>query len=474
MKMWTFSLKWITAHRPEAILFVLFLIYCLYFTVTSFFRFDNFHTGRFDLGNMDQTVWNTINGKIFQASNDNGIVISRLSSHADFMLILLAPSYLLWGNPKMLLLIQTFIVGVGVFFVYAIAKSIIENNKIALAFAFTYLINPAIQRTNLYDFHAITLATTFLFGTYYFYLKKNYKYFVLFALLSALCKEQVWLIIAFFGILLFIQQKKRLLGIIIFLVSIGFFYFIIWYAIPQISGSQHFALSYYSEFGESPIKIVMTVLLSPQKIINIIFQKDRIDYLIQLFSPHGYLSLLSPISLLFATPDFLINLLSSKQLFRELYYQYTASISPFVFIAAIQSIAFIKKKIPHMPSTLFILYLLTTSLFTAYFYGPLPGAAKQDVEMFTNPIKDKEFINKYLADIPKKYSIAATNNVGSHISQREKVYVLPLGIDAADMAILLRIGSEEKPMIQKLKNNSNYELVIEKGEFFVFKKKTIR
>jgi len=472
--MWLFSLKWITAHGHEIILFTLFLAYCLYFTITSFFRFDNFHAGRLDLGNMVQTVWNTMQGRIFLFTNPDGTTtISRLAFHADFLLVFLSPLYAIWPHPKMLLLIQTFVVGAGAFFVYAIGKSIIKNKNIALAFAFTYLLNPAIQRTNLYDFHAVTLATTFLLGTYYFYLKKNYKYFAIFALLSALCKEQIWLIIALFGILLFIQQKKRLLGVIVFLVSIGIFYFLIWYAIPKTLGSQHFALSYYSDFGDSPSKVILTVLLSPQKILSIILQPNRIDYLIQLFSPHGYLSLLSPVFLLFTIPDLLINLLSSKQLFRELYYQYTANISPFIFIAAIQSIALIKKKIPSMPSALFIFYLLIASLSTAYLYGPLPGAVKQDVEMFTKPIKNQEFISQYLAGIPEKYSIAATNNVGSHVSQREKIYVLPSGIDTADMVIFLRIGSEEKPLVQKMKNNPNYELTLEKGEFIVFEKKGV-
>ena len=469
----TVSLKWIVSHRHEVALFLLFAIYCFYFTTTSFLRFDNFHTGRFDLGNMDQAVWNTINGRIFQASNSNGVIISRLSAHADFMLILLSPFYLVWSHPKMLLLIQTLVVGAGAFFVYAIGKSIIKNKNIALVFAFTYLLNPAVQRTNLYDFHAVTLATTFLLGTYYFYLKKNYKYFTLFALLSALCKEQVWLIIALFGILLFIQQKKRLFGAIVFLASIGIFYFLIWYAIPQALGSQHFALAYYSDFGDSPSKVILTVLLSPQKILGIIFQPNRINYLIQLFSPHGYLSFLSPVYLIFAVPDLLINLLSSKQLFRELYYQYTANISPFIFIAAIHSVVLIKKRVPIIPSAFFIFYLLINSLIASYLYGPLPGTVRQDVKMYTYPIKNQKFISDYLAGIPKRYSVAVTNNVGSHVSQREQVFVIPSGVETADMVIFLRIGSNERKLIQKLKYNPNYELTIEKGEFVVFKKRVI-
>lgn len=465
-------MKWISVHRYEIFLFVLFLVYCLYFTFVSFLRFDNFHTGRFDLGNMDQAVWNTINGRIFQTSTDNGIIISRLFAHADFMLILLSPLYLLWSHAKMLLLLQVLVVGSGSFFVYAIAKNILKNKNIALTLAFAYLLNPAIERANLYDFHAVTLATTLLLGTYYFYLKKNYKYFVLFALLAGLCKEQIWLIISLFGISLFIQQKKRLFGAIVFLASIGIFLFLIWYAIPHVRGSQHFALSYYSDFGDSPTSIILTALLSPQKILNIIFQPNRIHYLIQLFSPQGFLSLLSPLNLVFAIPDLLINLLSSRQLFRELYYHYTAAISPFIFIASIQSIALIRKRIPKIRPAFIVLYLLIASFSAAYLYGPLPGAVSQDVEIFTD-IKNKEFINKYLDTIPSQYSIAATNNVGSHVSQREKISVLPFGIDTADIVIILRLRSEERRMLEKIKNNPNYELVVEKGEFFVFKKKTI-
>lgn len=471
MKLRLSYFKWITAHKHEVILFILFLVYCLYFTITSFFRFDNFHTGRLDLGNMDQTVWNTINGRIFQTSDPNGEIISRLSVHADFLLIILSPFYLIWSHPKMLLLLQTLIVGAGAFFVFAIGQNIIKNKNIALVLAFTYVLNPAVQRTNLYDFHAVTIATTFLLGTYYFYIKKNYKYFTLFAILSGLSKEQVWAVIALFGIFLFVKQKKRLFGTIVFLVSVGIFYFLIWHIIPQASGLQHFALSYYSDFGESPTKVVLNILLSPHKILDIFLQPHRINYLIQLFSPHGFLSLLSPTFLVFALPDLLINLLSNKQLFRELYYHYTATISPFIFIATIQSIALIKKKSSSIPVWFFIVYLIIASLLTAYLYGPMPGTVRQDVEMYTKPIKDQEFIIKYLATIPEKYRIASTNNVGSHVSKRQNISVIPKGVDVADMIIFLRIGGREKDLIKKLKNNPKYELIIEKGEFVVFKKK---
>jgi uncharacterized membrane protein len=55
---------------------------------------------------MDQTVWNTIHGRIFQLTDPNGTTnISRLAFHADLILVLISPLYLIWSSPEMLLLI---------------------------------------------------------------------------------------------------------------------------------------------------------------------------------------------------------------------------------------------------------------------------------------------------------------------------------------------------------------------------------
>lgn len=463
-------IKWVKTHKHETILIVLYIVYFIYFNISSFLRYDNFITGRFDLGNMVQTVWNTINGRIFSFTNPYGTaIISRLAFHADFILILLAPFYAVWPHPYSLLFIQTTIVGAGSFFVFLIAKEILKNKNIALTFAFAYLLNPAVERTNLYDFHAVALATTFLLITFYFYLKKKYKYFIIFAVLSAICKEQIWVIISLFGILLFFQQKKRLLGSAIFIIPVIIFYILIWHMIPSALGSQHFALSYYSDFGDSPAGIINSVLLSPHKILSIVLQPDRVQYLIQIFSPLGFLSLLSPFFLLFMLPDLLINLLSSNQLFRELYYHYTAVISPFLFIAAIQTIHMLKKRFPKISINLFIYYLLAASLCASYFYGPLPGAYNADLDMFTNPIPNKNFINEYLSRIPAQYSVSATNIAGSHLAQRQKIYNVPLGINEADFIVLLRIGDPEKDIIKKI-NTQNYALIVNKDNFRVYKK----
>ncbi len=480
---WMKRVEALILRKPyETIVFVAASIYTFYFSRVTFLRYDNYFTGRFDLGNMVQTVWNTMHGKIFLLTNPDGVdQVSRLAFHADFILILLAPFYMMWTDPRTLLFIQTIILAGGAFFVYYIARYVLKNNPVALTFALVYLANPLVQRTNLYDFHAVTLATTFFLGTFYFYIKKNYVYFFIFAILAAICKEQLWLIIALFGIAIFFHHKKRVIGTVVVSFAIGMFYYLFWHAIPDARGGEHFAISYLSEFGDSPTQIIKSFMLEPHKIYTVINEEARITFLKQLLSPLGYLSLLFPFTLIFAGPDLMISLLSNNTQLHQIYYQYTATITPFLFVSAIYGVWVIRKFLPRIPTVLFIIYLLYQTLNAAASFGPLPGSKKPDIAMIIHPLPDKDFINNYVHTLPADVSVTATNNLGSHLSQRDEIFTVPLGVGKSDKVLVLLdpLGGEkpqknEKEFVAKVKSNPEYILEVERGNFFVFSKRSIR
>jgi len=475
-------MKFLKKYKYGIILGILICIYVAYFTTASFLKYDNFYAGRYDLGNMDQTVWNTLQGRIFQTSDDNGLTVSRLSAHADFILILLSPFYLLWNDPKTLLLLQTIILALGAVFVYLIAKEIIKNKNLALLFGFLFLMNPLLQYTNLYDFHAVTLATTFLLAAFYFLIKRKYSLLTFFLIAAGICKEQVWVITAVFGFPLLFQKSKKIkfLGTAIIIVSLLVFYYLVSYFIPQALGRQHFALAYYSDFGSSPIQIIKNIIFSPLKTLALITEASRLKYMTALFIPLGFLSILSPISLIFAIPDLLINLLSNNSGLRQIYYQYSATITPFIFISAIYAVNQILKLFPKISKKYIYAYLLIFTLSSAYFFGPLPGAKNPSVEMFIHPQKNKVMIDSYLSKIPEKYSVAATNNLGAHLSHRQTIYTIPIGIGKADVVVLLLNDKfaqpspkEQKNLANNLKQDKNYVEVFEKDDFIIFKKQGI-
>ncbi len=372
----TQATTWVTQHWQELSVGVLGLIYSAYFTTASFLRYENFYTGRFDLGNMDQVVWNTAHGRIFQFTNPDGItIISRLAFHADFLLILLSPFYFLWQDPRMLLLLQTLIVACGGIFVFLIANQILKNKTFALVFATAFFLNPSVEHANLYDFHAVVLATTFFLGAYYFLIKKKWFLYVIFLFLAALTKEQVWIITALFGILTIFKGKK-ILGFFITAISAAAFGYIFFYAIPHARGGAHFALSYYADLGSSPMQILTNILIHPMKVLSIVFTREKMYYLMQLFLPVGFLSFFAPLYLIFALPDLGINLLSNNAQFHQIYFQYTAVITPFVFIAAIYGVFSIQKRFLRITKEKIMMYLLCTTLLSAYFFGPVARSKK--------------------------------------------------------------------------------------------------
>lgn len=464
-------------HKYEICLLIFITLYILYFTTASFLKQDNFYTARFDLGNMDQAVWNTIHGRIFQITDSAGTEItSRLAFHADFILILLSPLYLIWESPKMLLLVQTIVLSIGAVFVYLIAKVILKNKSLSLVFAFSYLLNPALNWINLYDFHPVALSTTFLLAAFYFLIKKKYLPMLLFLFLAGICKEQIWTINFLFGLYVLFIHKNRLLGLAISSISVAFFYLLMWKIIPQVRAEDHFALRFYSDYGESPTDIIKNILFSPNKVIETILRPDRLEFIKQLFLPLGYLSLLSPLFLIFAAPDLMIDLLSSRGSFHQIYYQYTATITPFIFISAIYGTSKLYLNIPQInPKTISVIILLFTFI-SAYSFGPLIFAKTPNDAMFREPHKNSSAIRTYLRSIPQDLTLSTTNDLGAHLSHRERIFTVPFATESANMVLFLIKDDEERNPIplydiyNRIGKNPNYKLIYNLDNFYVYKR----
>jgi uncharacterized membrane protein len=486
-------INFIKKYKYEIALGIFILIYVLYFSVASLLRYSNFYTGRFDLGNMDQAVWNTIHGRIFQITDPNGTAtISRLAFHADFILILISPLYLIWSNPQMLLLLQTVVLALGAVFVFLIANNLLRSKNLALTFSTIYLLYPPLQFSNLYDFHAIALATTLLLATFYFYLRKRYLLFLIFAILTGLTKEEVWAIISLFGLAIVfritLENKLKLkfsrhqileiiFGLSIFLTSAFLCYLLIWKFIPLVKGGEHFALAYYSDFGGNASDISKNIFLMPLKTISILTSPQNLRYLFEMLLPFGFTSLIAPITLIFAAPDLLINLLGTNSGFHEIYYQYTAAITPFLVISSIYAVVFLRKLFPKINARIIIAYLLGATLVSVYLYGPLPGTVHASIAMFKNQLANKQIIDNFLSNIPTRYSIAATNNLGSHLSRRRNIYTIPVGIDKADVILFLLNDvfaqpslSAQKDMVKQMSNDKNYIQIYKNGDFVAFEK----
>ena len=452
--------------NPYLVIVSLFaILYFLYFAFFSILRHDAFLSGRFDLGNMSQTVWNTSQGRFFTLTNPDGVEnVSRLAVHSDFILVFFTPLYFLWSDPRVLLIVQSLILAIGGIFIFLLAKYILKNNRISLILAISFYFNFWVHEQNIFDFHAVTLATTFLLATFYFLLKKRYFFFSLFLFLSVITKENVFLVASLFGIYLFLKEEKKIIGTLLFGFSLFAFYYLSSIAIPLARGEAHFALSNYSYLGSTFLEILINLFTKPQLIFSQIFNFSSLKYIHEILLSTGYLAILSPFYLFFALPDMAIYLLSQNYEYRSHQYHFGALIVPFVYIASIHGISKIVKKFGKSNIKIIFYYILVATAITTYYYSPLPGMKNFDAIPFSK--KMSQSVKNYLYLIPSESSVSASNSIGAHLSHREKIYVVPRGMNIAEYIIFYN----EKPEIVSQIDTNNYRLIISENNFLLYKR----
>lgn len=453
------------------------LLYSSFFSYFSIDRHNNFYSGRFDLGNMDQTIWNTLHGRIFMFTNpDSTENVSRLVFHADFILILLTPFYVLWSDPRILLIIQSIVISFGAFFIYFLSNEVVKKRSISLIFAAGYLMNPFLQRMNIYDFHAVALATTFLLGSFYFLYTKKWFWGVIFLILSVLSKENIYIIAFFIGAYLFISGKNKRLGLVISFVSLFSFVLIMKVFIPNLRGANHFAFKFLSNFGNSTEDVIVSLVTNPLEAVKTALQNRGDLYLFRMLLPVGFTSLLALPYLLFASADITKNVLASNSNFRDIYYQYWAEIIPFVYISAMFAVSFLLRKFKRFSVFAVCVYLVFFSSLSWWLYSPLPGAKRANVANFRNTVPEKNEILQAVSQIPQDKSVSTTNNLGAHLSQRENLYTVPLGQNSADYVLYYlkrntREYETEYAEVRKKMDDQKYILYFKTGDFYAFKKK---
>src|SRR6266536_1913020 len=324
------------------------LLFAGYFIFYLTGRHDAYITSAEDLGIMDQAIWSTLHGHLFHQTICNIVSdtncysfngISRFAIHFEPILFLISLSYVIWPNPKTLLVIQSLVVASGAFPAFWLARLRLRNELAAVLIALVYLLYPAQQQATFFDFHAVTFTASLLLFTLYFMYTRRTIWLFVFAILSMACKEEIPLVIAFFGLWSIIFQQRWRSGLGLVLLSIGWVGVALW-AYRHFSPTGHPLLaSRYAYLGNGPVEIIRNILLHPRSLIyQHVLEHYHRQYLSILLAPVGYLPLLAPWILVLAVPSIAINLFSSDPNQYLGIFQYNAEIVPVLIFATIEAI----------------------------------------------------------------------------------------------------------------------------------------
>ena len=458
------------------ILCVFVIAYIIVYGYTCFRKYETFSYYDFDLAIYNQVTWNTLHGDFMYSSirenvyNMDGVnkrVGIYFKDHAPVILLFFLPIYAVFQTPLTLLMLQTIFLAAAAIPLFLLARRELHGGW-GLVFGLVYLIYPAVGYINLFEFHPLCFAPFFLLFAFYFYRIDRFRPFIIFLALAMFCKEEVAITVFMFGIYVLIDRaRKKDISAnkrwIITPAVMGIFWALLTYKIlaPMFNEKGYIYTDLFKEMGGSFGGIVKKTLTDPVYTLKHIFkiQKPMLNrplYLLKLFLPIGFLSLLSPLTLLITLPQLFLYLASSKAATSTIYFQYTGAVIPVLFISAVMGVRFLSSRIrpgKYWPAGAAAVLILGTV--TSIVWGPQFRLFDKDWDytgantlwaynrIYSSDSRDD--MRQHMADlIPPDASVVTSFRFLDKLSSRRHIYSLHYIFLGREMITQIKYATPEK------------------------------
>lgn len=437
-------------------------------------RYATYRADGFDLGNMDQAAWNTLHGHPFRFTNrgdDWHGPPTRLGVHVEPIFLLLAPLYLLHSGPTTLIVLQAVALALGALPLFLLSlRRLPAVPLLGTAFVAAYLLTPEILGEALWDFHPVALATPLILLALWALETRRTVAFVLALVLAAICKEDVALSFVLLGLLIALVQRRYRLGLTTALLSALWVALCFGVILPHfnqgVRGGNNFWYR-YSWLGNNAGDAVHNILRDPLLPFTVVLSQGRLGYLALLLRTMGGFGIFAPALALATLPELAVNLLSTHTDQFSGFYQYNAVLLAYLAAGAVFGAAWLYdarlrhergvpllavprvqrgqpgtyltagvalvtcgwerllRRVPLAPRWIaptMMLWLVVTGGWNLY-------AARFVVQPFwdagTTPFAGATRIDALLASIPANASVAATDTLDPHLSDRYTLYLMP-------------------------------------------------
>ena len=464
-KVWVFCL-WDGLNRWKNIGVVLGLAAFSVWSLgsVSVARYESFCSG-FDLAIFDQAVWNTLHGKFLWSSIKGHACL--LGDHMSPILLFYVPGMAIWEDARALLWMQACVLGLNGFLIYWLCAQQWKQSPLNWAFPLAYFLYLPVRNVAQFEFHPEILADTFIFLLFLSLAAGKRVRFIACLIGLVLCKETFWALAFFLGGFLFLFGKEagkssfpaRQWGAMLAIISPLAFWMEIHFVIPWMSGKPYPYTGNYAGGN-------LTTLLGNA------FSLSSLGYLIKIFAPLGFVSLLCPKITFLTGFGLLQNLFSRNPATHSIFFQYTIGLTPFVFIAAIHGARRFAE--PRAQARWAIWLLVWSFLFAGVsdHYRCMVYQAQRTPRL--------EKIENYLAKIPSQTVVRTNEFFATHLSHRPYLYVPDDGNfwpfeKAAErgqekIAVLGKgFGSGVSEVNFRFLRGHGYEMVLEEDGLYVMK-----
>ncbi|HXG75240.1 MAG TPA: DUF2079 domain-containing protein [Gaiellaceae bacterium] len=393
-----------------------------------------FRLGRFDLGNMVQAVWSTLEGRPLEMTyGATGEQITRLGVHVDPFLALLSPLWALWPSPLALALAQVAAVGLGALPVYWLARRHLASETLATLAALAYLANPWVAWNAVTAVHPVSFGMPLLLFAVWFLDTNRLGWFAACAVLAASTGELMALAVAALGLWHAFRPAGRWTGLAIGASGLAWTLVAVYVVVPAFSGEGSVYYGFYDDVGGSPQGVVRTLVHDPGAVLGALFEAHDVAYALWLAVPLLGLFALAPGLVAAALPQLLANVLSDFRSMTDPRYHTTAALLPFLVAGAVLGVTRLSRE----RRTLALAAVVVTSLLLTAVVGPwlravglVPLGGRAELA----PARVAA-LRAAVARVPEAAPVSVSNSVGAHLSARRTVYSVPV-LGAAEWVVV--------------------------------------
>jgi uncharacterized membrane protein len=393
-------------------------VFVVAFVAATWTVHDRFGTYGFDLGIYDQATWLLSRGRAPFVTVRG---LDLLGQHAAYILILVAPLYRLWADPRLLLLLQVLFLAWPAVVLYRLGGRHLGHPAAGLAVAVAYLAYPGVQWAISWQFHPEAIAAGLLAMAVLAADRSRWPAMAVWLALAALCGEELGLVVAGFGLLLVVGGHRRVgwrtagAGLAWFLVAT-------YVLIPLHAGrvTRLFETD-YGIVGTGPWALVRALPTMTGHALQTGMANDGLFYLLLVFLPLCGLPLLAPRWLLPVAAPLLLNLAAIQPEHHQLRFHYLATAAPLLAAGAVAGLARVRSTRRPLLAPLLVL-LVVVACFTSWRYGPAPWA-RDPVAVPAGPADQVR--RQALALVADGAPVSAQYNLVPHLGHRVEVYEFP-------------------------------------------------
>lgn len=410
---------------PILSLALVFFVVC---TWTSYARWANFEYRTFDLAYYVQALWQLIHGR-FEVSVES---VPLLGNHVEPIVFLIAPLFLLFRHPLVLVFVQNAALASMGPVAFSIGQRLGLDRKSAFLLAGAVLITPATGYIALHEFHPEALTAPFLLLMLQARLRGSLRAHWAWLIAVLACKENMALLLAAYCAVHVVIERKRPMADLRawylwpMALSVLWFLACIKLITPALNSGNIDYLALYDRLGASAGDILLKAITQPQRIFAALFQSlTHGNLLWALLLPFLALPLVRPRWLLIATPILLQHLLSWRSSEWTIYFHYAAPLLPLFWIALAEGGAKIDRWTPvPLPVRRSLPFLVIAACVAAQLLlGPARDIATTTAS-WSSGEQNRARKRSFLRQIPADASVLAPLPYLSHLATREKLYSL--------------------------------------------------